>query len=194
MVRRQTSDGLTVKIVRTVVVVVLCLGALAFGAGQATAHDILVSAQPAAGSTIYTGPSQVRLVFDQPVQFGFTDVEVLGPGGTYWAAGPPIVDGNAVTAPLRQLGPKGDYTIRYQIVSADGHPVSGQVGFTLAVAGDGQPATGPIGGQTPAAARSAPSAASTATGTALPEWLWLAAAAVAAVALGLVLAWRLSRG
>jgi methionine-rich copper-binding protein CopC len=175
------------------VVATLCLCALAFGAGQAQAHDVLVSTQPAAGSAVHTGPAEVRLVFDKPVQSGFTDIEVLGPGDTYWAAGPPTISGNTVSAPLRPLGPAGGYTIRYQIVSADGHPVSGQVEFTLAVAGNGRPAADPVGGRTPVASPVVPPSNRTMPDTALPAWLWLAGAAALAVALGMLLARRLSR-
>jgi hypothetical protein len=168
----------------------LCGYALTFGAGTAYAHDVLVSSQPTAGSNIHNGPPEVRLVFDKPVESGFTDVEVLGPGDTYWAAGPPTIYGDTVSAPVRPLGPRGDYVIRYQIVSADGHPVSGQVDFTLAVAGSGKPAPGPVGGRTAAAPATAPPAAAPAK----LDWLWLAGAAVAAGALGLVVSRRLTAG
>ena len=37
------------------------------------------------------------------------------------------------------LGPAGVYKIGYRIISADGHPVSGEVSFTLTTAGTGTP-------------------------------------------------------
>ncbi|HEY4021026.1 MAG TPA: copper resistance CopC family protein [Pseudonocardiaceae bacterium] len=178
---------MTVKYFRPALVALFCGYALTVGAGQADAHAVLVSAQPAEGSTVHSGPSEVRLVFDDTVASGFTDVEVVGPGNSYWAAGPPTIAGDTVSAPVDPLGPRGGYTIRYQIVSDDGHPVSGQVGFTLAVAGTGHPAAGPIGGQVTAAR----AAASTPSDSPDLEWLWLAGAAVVAVALGLSVARRL---
>lgn len=178
------------KYFRVAVLALFCGYALTLGVAPANAHDVLVSSDPPAGSTVRTGPTEARLVFDDPVESGFTDVEVVGPGNTYWAAGPPTIEGNTVSAPVGPLGPRGSYTVRYQIVSDDGHPVSGQLAFTLAAAGTGRPAKGPVGGRV----ASAQAAASTST-TDQPSvaWLWLAGAAVVAVALGLTLAQGLRR-
>lgn len=40
-----------------------------------------------------------------------------------------------VTVPLRALGSAGVYTAGYRVVSADGHPVSGSITFTLRAPG-----------------------------------------------------------
>ena len=82
------------------------------------------------------------LTFDQPVQAGegLNSVAVTGPDGKEWQGGSATVDSNVVTAPVRELGPKGVYTIGYRIVSADGHPVSGKLTFTLTREGNGTPA------------------------------------------------------
>lgn len=183
---------LPVKCARVIVVAVLTLLSIAFGAGQAQAHNILVTTQPPNGSTVAHAPAEVELTFDKPVQYGFTEVEVIGPGGTYWAAGSPNVDGNTVTAPLRPLGPAGHYTIRYRIVSADGHPVSSAAGFTLTAAGGGSPAPGPVGLRSLSANAVATSAATTTVGG-IPFWAWLAAGCVLTVLLGLLVARRLTR-
>ena len=115
----------------------------------------------------------VVLTFDQPVQDGegLNSVALTGPDGKEWQAGPATVDSNVVAMPIRELGPKGVYTIGYRIVSADGHPVSGKLTFTLTKAGDGTPA--PAGTGT-----SAPGAASGQSGDGLPIWVWLVGAAV----------------
>jgi methionine-rich copper-binding protein CopC len=181
---------LTVKYFRPAILALVCGYALVVGAGPAHAHDVLVSAQPAPGSTVTTAPDQVRLVFDDPVESGFTDVEVVGPGSTYWAAGPPTIEGKTVSAPLDPLGPRGTYTVRYQIVSDDGHPVTGQMAFTLATAGTGHPAAGPVGGHV----ASAQAAAASTDDQPDLAWLWLAGAAVIAIVLGLLLARRLRAG
>jgi methionine-rich copper-binding protein CopC len=183
---------LPAKGAQVIVVAVLTLLSIAFGAGQAQAHDILVATQPANGSTVAHAPSEVELTFDKPVQYGFTEVEVIGPGGTYWAAGAPNVDGNTVTAPLLPMGPAGHYTIRYRIVSADGHPVSGAAGFTLTAAGGGSPAPGPVGPRSLSADAVTTSAAA-GTGAGSPFWAWLAAGCLLTVLLGLLVARRLTR-
>ena len=46
-----------------------------------------------------------------------------------------------VLGDMGELGAAGDYTIAYRVTSADGHPVSGTVPFTLTEAGSGTPAS-----------------------------------------------------
>ncbi|HYQ65404.1 copper resistance CopC family protein [Actinophytocola sp.] len=142
-------------------------------AGTASAHNSLVSSNPAENASVAAGPGSVELTFDQPVQEGkgLNTVAVTGPDGKQWQGGPARVDSNVVSAPVRELGPKGVYTIGYRIVSADGHPVSGQVTFTLTEAGNGTPA--------PADANVG-SVPGTTSGddSGLPIWVWLVGAAV----------------
>jgi methionine-rich copper-binding protein CopC len=143
-------------------------------AAPASAHNSLISSNPTADASLATGPQTVVLTFDQPVQEGegLNAIAVTGPDGNEWQGGPATVDSNVVTAPVRELGPIGVYTIGYRIVSADGHPVSGQVKFTLTTAGNGTPA--PASSDAPA---------NRATGSqveddGVPIWVWLIGAAV----------------
>lgn len=150
------------------VVVLACAGLLGLSA-PALAHNSLTGSNPANEASMDVGPQTVQLTFDQPVQDGegLNTVAVTGPGDTHWEAGPPTVDSNVVTAPVRELGPKGTYTIGYRIVSADGHPVTGKLTFTLTRAGNGTPAT--TGEQADAEESS---------GAGLPIWVWIVGAAV----------------
>jgi methionine-rich copper-binding protein CopC len=111
-------------------------------AAPASAHNSLISSTPSNQSSLDAGPQTVVLTFDQPVQEGegLNSVAVTGPDGTQWQGGPATVDSNVVSAPVRALGPAGVYTVGYRIVSADGHPVSGKVTFTLTKPGTGTPA------------------------------------------------------
>jgi methionine-rich copper-binding protein CopC len=145
-------------------------------AAPASAHNSLTSSNPVNETSMDVGPQNVVLTFDQPVQDGegLNSVAVTGPDGKEWQAGPADVDSNVVTAPVRELGPKGTYTIGYRIVSADGHPVSGKLTFTLTRAGNGTPAPAdPDGGVTVAGA-----AGGSGDGGGLPIWVWLVGAAV----------------
>ena len=58
-------------------------------------------------------------------------VEVTAADGTEVAAGDPQVLGATVETPLAANGPAGSYTISYRVVSADGHPVSGELTFEV---------------------------------------------------------------
>ncbi|MGH8574102.1 MAG: copper resistance CopC family protein, partial [Gammaproteobacteria bacterium] len=140
------------------------------------------------GARLATGPARVSLTFDLPVQPGFTTVTVTGPDGNHWQAGPPAEDGAVVSAPVRALGPAGEYLIGYQVLSADSHPVRGVVRFTLTTPGTGTAAPPPdtATGTTGAA----PAGQSEAGGT--PVWPWLAGAGVL-LAAGVVVALRVGR-
>lgn len=176
---------------------------LLLGTGTAFAHNVLTGSDPADHSSVATGPSQVVLRFDLPVQESFSTVTVVGPNGNHFEAGPSRVDGNSVSAPVAPLGPVGVYTVGYRIVSDDGHPVSGSTSFTLTKPGPGHgvPAGSAPGGQgnaTPAAGASAPpgSASSSGSGSGsggVPVWPWVLGGVVL-VAAGVVVALRLGRG
>jgi copper resistance protein C len=137
-------------------------------AGTASAHNTLISSNPAQDASVAAGPQTVVLTFDEPVQEGkgLNSVAITGPDGKEWQGGPATVDSNVVSAPLRELGPTGVYTIGYRIVSADGHPVSGKVTFTLTTAGNGTPAAVSANLTTPDGSGG------------VPIWVWLVGAAV----------------
>jgi hypothetical protein len=111
-------------------------------AAPASAHNSLTGSNPADKAVLDAGPGEIVLTFDQPVQEGegLNSIAVTGPDGEQWQGGAATVDSNVVTAPVRELGPSGTYTIGYRIVSADGHPVSGELTFTVNTAGSGTPA------------------------------------------------------
>ncbi len=56
--------------------------------------------------------------------------------GDDWVAGEVEVDGNVVTAQLEAGMPVAGYQVRWQVVSEDGHPISGVIPFTI---GDADP-------------------------------------------------------
>lgn len=118
----------------------LLLGGFAL-TGTAFAHNVLSGSDPADGASLDSAPSRVRLTFNQPVQPSFSTVIVVGPDGGQYGDGAPRVTGDTVELSVRPLGPAGRYTIGYRVISDDGHPVTGSIGFTLATAGPGAPST-----------------------------------------------------
>lgn len=153
---------------RVVSVLVIVLLSLLAGAPTGAAHAQLKSSNPADGAQLKSPPKQVTLEFGEPVDAGFATVTVLGPDGrSHWEAGKVQASGAKVSAPLRPLGPKGRYVIKYRVLSADGHPVSGSVTFRLQHAGHGTPA--------PAAAASTTAGKPPKGG--VPLWVWFAGAA-----------------
>ncbi|WP_020669003.1 copper resistance CopC family protein [Amycolatopsis nigrescens] len=158
-------------------------------AAPALAHNVLVSADPAKGSSVEVGPDRITLTFDAPVQPGdVNQVAVTGPAGDQWAEGEIRVDSNVVTAPLRPLGPAGEYTVGYRILSADGHPVADKYTFTLTKAGNGTPAQAKAAGS-PAGEQAAGEQGGSGG---VPIWVWIAGAVVLLGA-GLTLALRMGK-
>lgn len=181
----------TIRALLVVWVAVLAL----FGAGiPAAAHNVLISSDPAEGEQLDTGPDVVTLTFDQHVQkdVDTNEVAVTGPDGNQWAEGTVEIEDNVVTAPLRPLGPSGEYTIGYRILSADGHPVSEEIRFTLTTPGTGTPAAdSAVEPGTPESDEAA-TAADSENESGVPLWVWVVGAAVLLV-LGVAVALRMGR-
>ena len=147
-------------------------------------NPLKTRSRSSAGAVLATGPSVVRFDFNAPVRNGPNYITVTGPGDTRWERTEnATVDGNSVSTAVAPLGPAGVYTAEYRIISADGHPVSGSITFTLAQAGNGTPVNVANAGQ----------AANSSSGGGVPIWVWLLVAAVVLVA-GVIVTLRLTRG
>ncbi|HEX4725952.1 MAG TPA: copper resistance CopC family protein [Pseudonocardiaceae bacterium] len=151
----------------------LIIGALLAGfavlglASPAFAHNVLVGSQPTTGTSVTAGPTQVRFDFNAPVRTGPNTITVLGPDGTHWErTATATVNGNSVSTQVAPLGPAGVYTASYRIISADGHPVTGDITFTLTKAGNGTPIT------------EAAATTSGSGGGGVPVWVWIVAGAL----------------
>lgn len=101
-------------------------------ATSAAAHDELVSSLPADGATLTALPAAVRLVFAEPPIAGFTTMTVCGPDGRQLDSGAPRVNGARISEFITATNELGRYSIKYRIMSDDGHAVSGVLHFTLA--------------------------------------------------------------
>ncbi|WP_162795422.1 copper resistance CopC family protein, partial [Nonomuraea lactucae] len=98
----------------------------------ALAHNVLIGSDPKDGATLPAAPGRITLVFDQPVRQGYVQVGVTGPDGTARADGAAVVVAEKVTVKVKPLAANGEYLVGYRILSADGHPVTGKITFTLA--------------------------------------------------------------
>src|SRR5919201_739884 len=92
---------------------------------------------PAAGSVVATAPAEVVLHFDQQVRdVSSTVTNAQGAPVTTGADSTAPGDVRALVIPMQQNLPNGDYTVRWRIVSTDGHIISGV--FAIGV-GAGRP-------------------------------------------------------
>ncbi len=105
----------------------------------ASAHDVLESTSPAAGSTVPRMPERVSLTFSEaPLSIG-TQVVVTGPAGAM-QQGAPTIEGRVLTQAIAPSAPAGSYTVTYRVTSDDGHPVSGSFAFLASTGLDGSTA------------------------------------------------------
>jgi copper transport protein len=115
-------------------VVVVALVALAFPA-SAFAHASLQHTGPAFRQRVQTSPARVWLKFDQSVKALPNSIEVYSSRGDVVSL--PARDGKKphyVEAPLRRALPTDAYTVRWHVISGDGHVISGVYTFGIRMA------------------------------------------------------------
>ncbi|MFI7401386.1 copper resistance CopC/CopD family protein [Streptomyces sp. NPDC049541] len=108
------------------------LGMLLAGAGPASAHAALTGSDPAQGVVVDKAPSQVTLTFSEKVATSEDSLRVLDPKGKRVDTGKPSnVSGTSYAVPLHSGLSDGTYTVSWQVVSADSHPVAGAFTFSI---------------------------------------------------------------
>jgi copper transport protein len=119
--------------VRTLVLLLLAaVCALLAGAGPASAHAALTGSDPRQGAVVDKAPARVTLTFSETVSLDDDSLRVLDPRGARVDDGRPAdTGGTTYTLKLRPGLPDGTYTVAYQVVSADSHPVSGAYTFSV---------------------------------------------------------------
>ena len=131
---------------RSLVTVCYLLIALALPA-SAAAHATLEQSTPHYGTRLHTSPAAVTLRFDQSVKALPNAISVLtAKGVSVSGTTRTSADQRTVNAPVSRLG-RGAYTVRWRVVSADGHVVSGV--FTFGVRQRAPPATEAFGASGP---------------------------------------------
>lgn len=123
------------RLLAAVVLVGTLVGALLAGAGPAEAHAALITSNPKDGAVVPSAPKEVALTFSEQIAMGDDSIRVLEPSGK-----------RADTDEVRDLGtggtvtygvslhaglPDGTYTVAWQAVSADSHPVAGAFTFSI---------------------------------------------------------------
>ncbi|MFE7539883.1 copper resistance CopC/CopD family protein [Streptomyces platensis] len=125
-------------VLRLLVVALALAGALLGGLGgaaPASAHAALTGSTPAQGSVADRAPEQVTLTFSEGVAMGDDSIRVLDPQGKRvddeklrnLSSDRVVKYGAGLPSGLRD----GTYTVAWQAVSADSHPVSGAFTFSV---------------------------------------------------------------
>ncbi|MGI5196687.1 copper resistance CopC/CopD family protein [Streptomyces sp. CA-288835] len=107
-------------------------GALFAQAAPVSAHAALTGSDPQQGAVVEQAPSQVSLTFSEKVAMSDGSVRVLDPKGKQVDEGKTTELGsNTYAVNLHEGLPDGTFTVVYQVVSADSHPVSGAFTFSV---------------------------------------------------------------
>ena len=106
-------------------------------ASTAQAHNYLISSTPEAGEVLAVLPERFEITTNEALLTtagtgGFA-LEVRDAAGLYYGDGCVTIDGATMSASAA-LGEPGEYTVIWQVVSADGHTVSEEYPFTWAPA------------------------------------------------------------
>lgn len=192
------------RLARAVPVLVgVALGVALLPATPAFAHNSLTGSNPVNGAKVATAPAKVELRFLAKLDPGRTKITVVGPDNIPAAGGAPAFSGSRVSVPFSP-GAAGLYIVGYQLPSSDGHPIKGEVRFTLTTgtaaappsatpSASTPPTTPPPSSPAPASPSATPVAAAD-TGDTGRGWLWAVGGLVllAVLATGLVLRRRRS--
>lgn len=176
-----------------------------FTAVPAQAHDQLESTNPKDGAVLAKQPDYLTLTFNDKVQSTGTEIKVMQ-GDKDVSAGEVTVKGPKVMSALPDDLAAGKYNVVWRVVSADGHPVSGEFSFTIK---DGNGAGGAVSGSGAAGTDEASGAPGlgavsggavdqntqeTSSGVSAPVIVLIAVGVIAVVAIVVLLFWRKSKG
>lgn len=110
----------------------LAFGPTAISPLAAQAHAVVVKAQPALDQQVATGPLAIHLEFNSRIDKERSKLELTDPAGAKSEipitedGAPNTLDGT--TAALSA----GAYSLRWQVLSVDGHITRGDIPFTVA--------------------------------------------------------------
>lgn len=157
--------------------VLLAMGLLLLAA-PAQAHSELLSSSPTDGEALSGPPPVVTLQFNEAVSPAGLQVVAQGPEGPL-SLGTPVIDGATLQVPWPTDTSGGDFRVAYRVVSADGHPIDGSIGFSYPAVAATTPAEPTDLGQSALATQdlAAPAAEAPASGG-FPWWLGVAAVIV----------------
>jgi len=114
----------------------LVFGLMLAGAGPASAHAALTGSDPQDGAVVATAPKEVTLTFSEAIAVGDGSIRVLDPSSKRADTGAEpkdLSEGSTVRygVELHPGLPDGTYTVAWQAISADSHPISGAFTFSI---------------------------------------------------------------
>jgi len=96
------------------------------------AHLALRSASPAPDESLAVAPESIQFTFTEPVEVELSIISLIGPAGVVELGSLSSDETRqVVSAPIRGALAAGLYTVGWQAVGRDGHPVRGEYGFRI---------------------------------------------------------------
>ena len=95
------------------------------------AHASIVRSVPGDGAVLARPPAAVRVVFDDTVRTGHGIAAIRNGGGSVLGGPAHVERGRTLVVPLRARLVDGDYSVRWSVVSDDGHLESGVLAFAV---------------------------------------------------------------
>lgn len=119
----------------------LLLGLIALALpAQAAAHATLTATSPENGAVLDTAPAAVVVTFDDTIRVASGNAAVANTTGESVLAGKATAHGHVLRIPLRRNLSNGAYSVRWSIVSDDGHRERGVLAFAVG-AGSASPSS-----------------------------------------------------
>lgn len=130
---RKPANRIARRVVALMAAAVVGVIAPLLVAAPAMAHNFYIESTPAIDEVLTTLPDEFIVttndnLLDLDGAVASFIMVVTGPDGLYYGDGCVTVQGASVSMPAA-LGPAGDYTLDWQVVSADGHTVSDSIPF-----------------------------------------------------------------
>jgi methionine-rich copper-binding protein CopC len=98
-----------------------------------SAHAYLVKSVPAGRATLFSSPGKIQLWFNERLEPGYSSASVLDPDGKRVDLGNAQVspaDPKQLAIGVKQLQ-SGRYTVKFRVLSVDGHVVEQSFPFTI---------------------------------------------------------------
>lgn len=104
---------------------------LACAVPPVAAHSLLLESAPAANSTVAASPSALRLRFNNRIEKRLSRIRLVDDRGQ--ARDLPVAEDGAADQLSASVPPvtAGKYRVEWQVLSTDGHVVTGRFSFTV---------------------------------------------------------------
>lgn len=103
--------------------------------GLALAHLALTGSTPEKGAHLAVAPREIRLTFSEEVEAAVARIRLLSANGSEVATSAvrqPADSAQMIVADISGALEAGAYTIEWQVIGQDGHPVRGSIPFVIA--------------------------------------------------------------